>query len=920
MTVEEEAGKNRRMDLINVALGQQKDYYDVEIVETLEPAHSEILEVEGCPISLRRYVHNYEGPWVILRSTLLNCQHVMPYKSLEGVNFSVGIKTYCINFFQINKMEEDVDSVLNAASRDPPVNRNMYTVEIQICHLLTDISSLWINNPKISSQRNKADKEFLLFPFKQEAGNGVQAPVFDLKRGRVTVKIMDHSQMNKVYIHDSNYDLTQSVEPGVSVYKFVLIDQQTGNILTIGVRKGTRILYEAGKPIQEDEMTLCFLKYEFAGGPSSSPMVSPLTMIPPGLTMSPLQSPSMTHATPNLTTLSWLRTPGTQVLNCPSKMNDGGKMMQQQQFAAAPDMPFTPGQVSPLLNGRQGIPPMSLTSPNLHPASNPAIYNRTGNLLYDFYPSPNYQYMQSPAMGMPYSPPMKPGMMSGIIGSPAVELHPPTAQFNTMTLGTSQINSHMSESTMMPLMPSPQMKMPSSEMVLEGAQQGNSPVIPPMMSPAITSDQASKPAKQREYNEADNGRQRGETSERNHRSQKKNHSNNQKKEANNMRNLAESADKQPHELVGNVVTMAKSKNGSRFVQKKLEDPNFSAVIFNELKDQVAELMMDNFGHYAIEALFHASGDEQRLYLVGNLAPQIALVSCHKQGSFSIQSIMESLRTQTEIEMIVEALSKHVMQIILNCSGHHVIIRFLSKFGWPFTRFVHRALVGHCYVFSTDHYGLRVMKAAVDAGPHSQLTNVFNCISKHTNNLVVNQYGNYIIQHLLDVCPSPITNTIKEKLCGQYVRYSKQKFSSNVVEKVIKHSSKESDNWLARKKTEGEDNKDQESFKDWRRIIVNELCAKADDLISDKYGNYCLQTALNSASSDPELIKVLTQAITPHLDTLRTNVKAKWKKLLENAQLNSSHTRRRPKKNDGQRRSKRRQRPDVQRGVYGRTSG
>eukprot|EP00495_Collosphaeridae_sp_1-RS-2012_P001110 TRINITY_DN1204_c0_g1_i1.p1 TRINITY_DN1204_c0_g1~~TRINITY_DN1204_c0_g1_i1.p1 ORF type:complete len:133 (+),score=0.90 TRINITY_DN1204_c0_g1_i1:95-493(+) len=93
-------------------------------------------------------------------------------------------------------------------------------------------------------------------------------------------------------------------------------------------------------------------------------------------------------------------------------------------------------------------------------------------------------------------------------------------------------------------------------------------------------------------------------------------------------------------------------------------------------------MMDNFGHYAIEALFQVSPDEQRLYLVGNLAPSIAIVSCHKQGSFSIQSIMESLKTQTEIEMIVEALSKHVMQIILNCSGHHVIIRFLSKFGWP----------------------------------------------------------------------------------------------------------------------------------------------------------------------------------------------------------------------------------------------
>jgi len=208
-----------------------------------------------------------------------------------------------------------------------------------------------------------------------------------------------------------------------------------------------------------------------------------------------------------------------------------------------------------------------------------------------------------------------------------------------------------------------------------------------------------------------------------------------------------------------------------------------------------------------------------------------------------------------------------------------------------------------------------MKAAVDAGPHSQLTNVFNCISKHTNNLVVNQYGNYIIQHLLDVCPSNITNTIKEKLSGQYVRYSKQKFSSNVVEKVINHSKKETETRLALKKSEGEDCKNPEGFKDWRKIIVRELCAKADDLISDKYGNYCLQTALNSASSDPELIRELTQAITPHLDTLRTNVKAKWKKLLENAQLSSTQTRRRPKN-----RSKRRQRSDVQRGVYGRTSG
>merc|ERR1719193_1595393 len=343
------------------------------------------------------------------------------------------------------------------------------------------------------------------------------------------------------------------------------------------------------------------------------------------------------------------------------------------------------------------------------------------------------------------------------------------------------------------------------------------------------------------------------------------------------------------DCVGKVVLLAKSQSGSRFVQEKLNEPEYFNLFYNELKVQVADLMMDNFGHYAIEALFAISDNEQRLFLVMNLAPSIAVVSCHKQGSFSIQAMMDTLRSGPEIETLVEALSKHVMQIILNCSGHYVILRFLSKFGYPYTRFVHRALVGHCYDFSTDHYGLRVMKAAVDAGPHAQLTNVFNCIVKHTNTLVENQYGNYIIQHLLDVCPRQITSTIKEKLCGKYVRYSKQKFSSNVVEKVIRHSNKETERRLScknsKKNGEGRDSE----FKDWRELIVHELCTKADDLISDKYGNYCLQTALQSATHDPELLRELTGAITPHLDSLRENVRAKWNKLLEGARIQSNHS-------------------------------
>jgi hypothetical protein len=851
MTVEDrtEAEKDKRLRLIRTALDRHWDYYDVEIVGELEPAQADILEVEGCPVSLRKWIRNYNGPYVILRSKLLYCQHVMLWSSLEGASGPIGIKSYCTNFFHIAQMDSAVENLLGEGTtpRNPSdqASSHLYSVEIQICHLLTDETCLWINpSTKISSLKDKTDREFLFLEFDKKQNSSDTPQVFDLKRARIKVKIMDYN-LNIAYAHNSNYDLTQRQVPGVKEYTLKLVDQQTKNVLTIGVRMGKKAVEGPAGFIHEDEMTLLFLKYEFrekkndSREPVASPMISSVNMpYTPGM-KSPLQAPVLSsQQDSNTSSLSWLRTPGTQVLKPPGQgtskpLND---LKLQNQYPG-PDTLFGLEQNSPPLNGlsgaarRQGVPPMTLTSPNLLTPLN-GYNSRTGNMIYNQYPSPNFQYLQNPMMGLPSSPLIHQPRPFGMMGSSAMgfpQMNPLASQFNSMGLDT-------------------------------GLQMGF------------------------------NSHQVGNRRNRLHSRRQDTRTSLYEKNDGDRRAIKDTTPRHYmlSECVGKVVLLAKSQSGSRFVQEKLNEPEYFNLFYNELKVQVADLMMDNFGHYAIEALFAVSDNEQRLFLVMNLAPSIAVVSCHKQGSFSIQAMMDTLQTQSQIEMLVEALSKHVMQIILNCSGHYVILRFLSKFGWPYTRFVHRALVGHCYDFSTDHYGLRVMKAAVDAGPHSQLTNVFNCIVKHTNTLVENQYGNYIIQHLLDVCPAQITSTIKEKLSGKYVRYSKQKFSSNVVEKVIRHSNKETERRLSIKNSKKTEEGGDTESKDWREIIVQELCTKADDLISDKYGNYCLQTALQSATHDPELLSELIGAITPHLDSLRENVRAKWNKLLESARVQSNH--------------------------------
>lgn len=340
---------------------------------------------------------------------------------------------------------------------------------------------------------------------------------------------------------------------------------------------------------------------------------------------------------------------------------------------------------------------------------------------------------------------------------------------------------------------------------------------------------------------------------------------------NNINRGAEEDETAISHLIGRVVYLAKSESGSRFVQEKVGNPRYLKVFFQEMKKRLPELMTDNFGHYAVETLFTHCSSNQRMTLLQNLGPSLPNVACHKQGSFSVQSLINAISSKEEIMLMKDYLKRELHRIILSCPGHYVILRFITRFGWPCSDFVSDLLASNVVGFATDHYGLRVMKATFDsATPGAKLEKLFDAVVEHTNSLAENQYGNYIIQHLFDIGTPSITDQVKQKMVGRYVRYSKQKFSSNVVEKCLKHSAQDY------------------SSSNWSSKIVKELLGSAKELISDKYGNYCLQTALNTIQDNPPLVIEFISSVQPHLEGLRVNVRNKWGKLLAVAQQTANN--------------------------------
>jgi hypothetical protein len=73
--------------------------------------------------------------------------------------------------------------------------------------------------------------------------------------------------------------------------------------------------------------------------------------------------------------------------------------------------------------------------------------------------------------------------------------------------------------------------------------------------------------------------------------------------------------------VQQVAALARDQHGCRFLQRKFEEGGAAAVetVFEEVLDQLVDLMVDPFGNYLVQKLLDICSDEQRLRMLQAVA-------------------------------------------------------------------------------------------------------------------------------------------------------------------------------------------------------------------------------------------------------------------------------------------------------------
>ncbi|KAK8463522.1 hypothetical protein SEVIR_1G374800v4 [Setaria viridis] len=303
------------------------------------------------------------------------------------------------------------------------------------------------------------------------------------------------------------------------------------------------------------------------------------------------------------------------------------------------------------------------------------------------------------------------------------------------------------------------------------------------------------------------------------------------------------------DIVGHVVEFSSDQYGSRFIQQKLETASIEEknLIFPEILPQARTLMTDVFGNYVIQKFFEYGTETQTKQLASLLKGYVLQLSLQMYGCRVIQKALEVVEVEQQTQMALE-LDGSIMRCVRDQNGNHVIQKCIECIPQERIRFIISAFYGHVVELSMHPYGCRVM-VLEHCNDESTQSGMMEEIMQSVVTLTEDQYGNYVIQHVLQHGKPEERSTIITQLAGQIVRMSQQKFASNVVEKCLTFGNPEQ-----------------------RQILINEMLGTTDEnvplqaMMKDQFGNYVVQKVLEIC--DDQNRELILSRIKVHLNALK----------------------------------------------------
>ncbi|XP_057489857.1 putative pumilio homolog 8, chloroplastic isoform X2 [Actinidia eriantha] len=281
------------------------------------------------------------------------------------------------------------------------------------------------------------------------------------------------------------------------------------------------------------------------------------------------------------------------------------------------------------------------------------------------------------------------------------------------------------------------------------------------------------------------------------------------------------------DLKGHILYLAKDQYGSKFLQYKLKNPKEREIemVLSEVMQHLCELMQHQFGNYVYQRLVEACNENQRTQIilaVTNSRLQFSGLCLNSYGYRAVKKLLNYITCQRQITLLVSAISSGTTALVTDPNGQYLIKHCVEHFSNEDNVYILNEIAQNCYKIATCQSGYSVVQTCVKLSRGEYRDRLVAEIIAYALHLAEDLYGNFVVQHLLELKIPGVTENLLRQFEGRYFSLSCNKYASNVVEKCLVEAGEEQASW-----------------------IIIELLKSPDvhKLLVDPFGNYVIKKAL-----------------------------------------------------------------------------
>ncbi|KAI7902078.1 uncharacterized protein BX663DRAFT_511676 [Cokeromyces recurvatus] len=191
----------------------------------------------------------------------------------------------------------------------------------------------------------------------------------------------------------------------------------------------------------------------------------------------------------------------------------------------------------------------------------------------------------------------------------------------------------------------------------------------------------------------------------------------------------------------------------REIKKSLDNGQSIPIIESiaqECMEEIVELCSDYIGNTVVQKFFEYCSDKTKLEMLERIAPHLASIGIHKNGTWAAQKMIDSVLIDKQIELISLHIAPYVPLLLLDQFGNYVVQCCLRK-GPKYNQYIFDAIVDKCWEIGQGRFGSRAVRSILENPivTKDQQIYVAAAIMQNALFLSTNANGTILLNWLLD---------------------------------------------------------------------------------------------------------------------------------------------------------------------------